>query len=283
MKKLFFLAFVAFAAAACSDDKEMPSPDTFVTVDFENVPASMLAGPTSYGDNCYESKYQDGMPFTSWTDPASGLSIGIQLGLSWGASEETHEMTNGATFPSNWNIRSNPADKSGDWWYSYQNQCSVYNTASTDNANTGAGHSGSNFIVAYESTNLGKAGECTLPEGTEKTFVDMWVCNTSYDYGNITIGNAYCTPLKESNGWFKLVVRGYRAGADEPVAEDEIYLADYRSAAGFCLDKWTYFDLTNIKQQPVNRIDFHFEGSDTGDLGLNTPAYVCIDDIRLVK
>lgn len=281
MKKLFFLAFVAFAAAACSDDKETPLP--YVTVDFEHVPASMLAGPTSYGDNCYESKYQDGEPFTSWIDPVSGLSIGIQLGLAWGASEETHEMTNGATIPSSWNIRSNPADKSGDWWYSYFNQCSVYNTVSADSTNTGAGHSGSNFIVAYESTSLGKAGECTLPEGVEKTFVDMWVCNASYVYGSITIGNDYCTPLKKNKGWFKLVVRGYRAGADEPVAEDAIYLADYRSGAGFCRDKWTRLDLTNIKQQPVNRIDFHFEGSDTGDFGLNTPTYVCIDDIRFVK
>lgn len=281
MKKLCFLAFAAFAAAACSDDEEMPNH--YVTVDFENVPASMLAGPTSYGDNCYEVSYKDGEPFVSWTDSESQLSIGIQLGMNYVDYEETHEMTNGATFPSNWNIRSNPADKSGDWWYSHWNQCSVYNTDSADGANNAAGHSGSNFIVAYESTYLGKAGECTLPEGTEKTFVDMWVCNTSYDYGCIAIGNAYSTSLKEGRGWFKLVVRGYRAGADEPVAQDEIYLADYRGGAGYCLDRWTWFGLENIKQQPVNRIDFHFEGSDSGEWGLNTPAYVCVDDIRLEK
>ncbi len=281
MKKLFFLAFAAFAVVACSDDDETPNP--YVTVDFENVPASMLAGPTSYGDNCYEVMYKDGEPFISWTDPESELSIGIQLGMNWIDYEETHEMSNGATFPSNWNIRSNPADKSGDWWFSYKNQCSVYNTASTDSANKAAGHSGSNFIVAYESIFMRTTGECTLPEGTEKTFVDMWVCNTSYAYGTIAVGNAYSTSLKENKGWFKLVVRGYRAGADEPVAEDEIYLADYRNGAGFCLDKWTWFGLSNIKQQPVNRIDFHFEGSDTGDSGLNTPAYVCVDDIRLEK
>ena len=28
----------------------------------------------------------------------------------------------------NWNIRSNQSGNTGDWWYSYLNQCSVYNT-----------------------------------------------------------------------------------------------------------------------------------------------------------
>ncbi len=88
--------------------------------------------------------------------------------------------------------------------------------------------------------------------------------------------------LKDAKGWFKLIIKAYRAGAEEPIAQDEIYLADYRTGEGFCLDQWTNFDLVNIKKQAVNRIDFHFEGSDTGDYGLNTPAYVCVDDVRLL-
>lgn len=50
-----------------------------------------------------------------------------------------------------------------------------------------------------------------------------------------------------------------------------------------CLTTWTLFDLTNIKKQAVNRIEFDFEGSDSGAYGLNTPAYVCIDDIRISR
>ena len=79
--------------------------------------------------------------------------------------------------------------------------------------------------------------------------------------------------LPSKNGWFKLVVRGYKTGATAPVATDEIYLADYRNESNVCLTEWTLFDLTNIKKQAVNRIEFDFVGSDSGAYGLNTTAY----------
>ena len=39
------------------------------------------------------------------------------------------EYSSGGIALSNWNIRSNQSGNTGDWWYSYLNQCSVYNTA----------------------------------------------------------------------------------------------------------------------------------------------------------
>lgn len=293
--KLLFWAALAcgsLSLAACSDDD--PYVDPYETIDFENAPADLLAGPTPYGDNCYEVSYEGSTPslFTKWSEPKSGLTIGLVRGMNWTDFEETYEMYNGGTFLSNWNYRSNAKAESdgievtGDsWWYGFKNQCSVYNIAAADGANRGAGHNGSNnFVMVYESTSMRTTGSMTLPEGKERTFNDLWVCNSSYTYGNIVEGNAFSAvpKLKDAKGWFKLIVKAYRSGAEEPAAQDEIYLADYRTGEGFCLDQWTNFDLVNIKKQAVNRIDFHFEGSDVGDFGLNTPTYVCIDDVRLL-
>lgn len=41
---------------------------------------------------------------------------------------------------------------------------------------------------------------------------------------------------------------------------------------------WSYWP---INAEGVKTVKFNFTGSDTGDYGLNTPAYLCIDDIVL--
>ena len=43
---------------------------------------------------------------------------------------------------------------------------------------------------------------------------------------------------------------------------------------------WRSWDLSALGK--VNKIKIDFEGSDTGDWGLNTPAYLCIDNVKVV-
>ncbi|WP_290540722.1 DUF4465 domain-containing protein [Alistipes sp.] len=260
----------------------------WVTVTFDDVPANHLAGPTSYGANLYDG-YTGSQPdrFTSYTDNAPRF-FEIVYGLNKDGYGGTYNYWNGGIAVSNWNIRSNVDNHSDDWWYSFQNQCSVYNTASADNTNANAGHSGSNFGVVYGYTDTYSGfiacAQMALANSEERRFDQMYVCNSSYAYGVIVQGNSFTQgSLSSKNGWFKLVVRGYKAGAASPVAEDEIYLADYRNGRNVCLTEWTLFNLTNIRKQPVNRIEFDFEGSDAEAYGLNTPAYVCIDDVRISK
>lgn len=291
-------AAAAFTACNADDDfdfeprRDIGTPDTravsdgsYWIVDFENASPGLLAGPTSYGANLYEG-YSGTDPgrYTSWVDTQSRLTFGLNKDGYGG----TYNYWNGGIAVSNWNQMSNIAGESGEWWYSYQNQCSVYNTASVDGANEGAGYSGSKFgvVYGYTDTYSGFVG-CSnmyLANHLERTFDRMYVCNSSYGYGVIVHGNSFTQgSLPSKNGWFKLVARGYKAGATTPVATDEIYLADYRDGATVCLTGWTLFDLTNIKKQKVNKIELDFVGSDSGAYGLNTPAYVCIDDIRVSK
>ena len=43
------------------------------------------------------------------------------------------------------------------------------------------------------------------------------------------------------------------------------------------MDKWTYVDLTELGQ--VDALSFTMSGSRTGQYGLNTPSYFCIDNL----
>ena len=44
---------------------------------------------------------------------------------------------------------------------------------------------------------------------------------------------------------------------------------------------WTYVDLSTLGK--VDELHFALTGSRTGDYGLNTPAYFCIDDLGASK
>ena len=43
----------------------------------------------------------------------------------------------------------------------------------------------------------------------------------------------------------------------------------------------TTWDYWEINAEGVQSVKFNFEGSDSGAYGLNTPAYICIDDITI--
>ena len=60
----------------------------------------------------------------------------------------------------------------------------------------------------------------------------------------------------------------------------EFYLADFRfsdNSQDYIVDTWTSVDISSLGA--VNQLTFKFESSDNGTFGMNTPAYVCIDDI----
>ena len=61
----------------------------------------------------------------------------------------------------------------------------------------------------------------------------------------------------------------------------EYYLADFRDGKSFVLDNWSKVDVSILGD--VDKLQFEFASSDTGDYGVNTPTYVCIDNIEFVQ
>ena len=281
-----FVKFATFAVvtaasavfASCSkNDDPMPIPEPgWSVITFDNMPSELMAGPSSYGENLYSDFENSGAykRFTSY-DYADLVTIGINEAYG------SVDFWNGGVAVSNWNIRSDIDGKEDGWWYTYFNQCSVYNVKSADGKNAGAGLNGSNNFAVVNSSQLGNDSPAviTFAGGAHRIVAGLYVCNTAYNYGVMTKGNAYANSLVETKGYLELVVRGYKAGATVPSGEDRILLADYRGGNSNIIDTWTVFDFTNIVREPVNRLEFFFEGSDVGEWGLNTPTYVCIDDL----
>lgn len=242
-----------------------------------------LAGPTSYGANLYSSYTPASGRYVRYTYPYSTGEV-FSCGLN---NLSGYNFYNGGIALSQWNIRSNPSGQTGDWWYSYQNQCSVYNTASTDGANQGAGVAGSNtFGVMYgyqDSYNSSYMSKPYFTFSSPKTVTSMYICNSSYVYGVIENGNSFSASgtaqsLEKAKGWFKVTATGY--GSDgKAIKTVEKYLCDYRDSTNPKIPISTTWEEWYMGLENVVKVEFNFEGSDSGTYGLNTPAYLCIDNI----
>ena len=80
--------------------------------------------------------------------------------------------------------------------------------------------------------------------------------------------------------WFKVTINGYNTNGVKMSSMD-VYLADFRSndsSKDYILTKWTTFDLTSLGK--VNKLSFVFSSTDNGAYGVNTPTYLCLDNIK---
>lgn len=290
------VALMALAVAgmftSCLNDDDNVTPTVYRRVITFEEGGVTLAGPTSYGANLYAD--YTGQKFVSGSiEVEKGVSL--DFGLNYCEFDEQYDFSAGGMALSQWNYRSNPAgENAADWWYSYLNQCSVYNTKSTDGTNSGAGADGSNtfaIINGYddEAWSMFKAApEFSFSGGAEYTVESIQICPPSYLYGIITKGNPYGNDpdltLAQSHGWFKILAYGFDAKGNptnggRPV---EKYICDYRLNASPTIEiasVWQGWSLEALGK--VNKVRFDFDGSDKGDYGLNTPAYMCLDNVQL--
>ena len=308
LNKIMTMAAVAVAAAVftgCSSDYEpfydfddetpqsrasVVGDETIIT--FDDFASTMMAMPTSYGANYY-GQAGSYTQVEEIYDPDGVFIAGVNR------INGVYAFYNGGIALSKWNLRSNPTDMSSvshtdgikelpaDWWYSYYNQMSVYNTNSADGANVGAGHSGNNFAVVYgykDAYNSAWMDQPAFYLDNEYRLEGLWFCNSSYTYGVMMIGNKFgdigvAGFMPETNGYFQVELECYDMNGNLVKKEIKL-LADYRSGHTKVtpVDKWTYWSLG---VDGVASVKFNFTGSDIGSYGLNTPAYFCIDDIVL--
>ncbi|MDE6506960.1 MAG: DUF4465 domain-containing protein [Alistipes sp.] len=280
--------------AANPDTRSAENPDGTLTVTFDDFDRTMMAY-TPRADNYYSYYgFSKDDQITAIYDPLyTFVSYMNTVENSYGTFTE---FSSGAIALSKYNYRSSAAaGESGSWWYTFDNQCSVYNTASVDGSNENAGHSGSNFAVVYGYSDNSSTEWIEQPEfyfDMPYTFKGLWYCNSSYVYGVIENGNRFgssggATALKDLKdsegrniGYFEAVVECYDIDGNLIAAKTKL-LADYRYDRPTVepVTTWTYWD---IDVEGVQSVKFNFTGSDVDpDYGLNTPAYLCIDDITI--
>ena len=112
-------------------------------------------------------------------------------------------------------------------------------------------------------------------------FKGAYITNTTYAYLAMAEGDdgngdyAYVTKFDDSS-YFTLTATGYTADGEE------IASLDFALATGTdILAEWSWFDWTDIGEAAY--ITFSMDSSDTGDYGMNTPAYFCLDDVTFIE
>lgn len=265
--------------------------DNDITIGFENYGNIPLAGPTSYGDNLYAS--YSGTKFTT-----GSITLENDNKINFGINNMGgYNFWNGGVALSNWAIKNNnnaPSGSASDWWYSYLNQCSVYNTGATG-IQSGAGAGRSNvFAIVYGYQDQYNAAYTSLPQisfDNPVSLKSLEYCNSSYVYGVLQNGNQFgdsiivtVPQIKQDNGFFEVIMTCYDEN-NVQIAERTKYLADYQENHTEVnpVHSWTHWDLTADGQAIANvkTIKFNFRGSDNSEWGLNTPAYICIDNIKV--
>lgn len=107
----------------------------------------------------------------------------------------------------------------------------------------------------------------------------VYITNNAYAYHSMTQGDSFTGDPFTVGDFFKVVFKGTPAVAGSPATTVEYYLADYRSANESehrILTDWQWVDLSPLGK--ITKLRVTLEGSRTGSWGLNTPAYLCIDN-----
>lgn len=115
------------------------------------------------------------------------------------------------------------------------------------------------------------------------TLQGIHVCNNTYTYLSMRDGDAFSKRFGGVDGqdpdFFQMIFRKY---IDGQLQEDSIvfYLADYRFADAsqdFIIKDWTFVDLSSLGE--MDSLQISLRSSDVGIFGMNTPAYICVDQI----
>lgn len=130
---------------------------------------------------------------------------------------------------------------------------------------SGGAYAGENFAV----WNMNYYGADTVSFAAQ-VLPGMFVNNTAYAVSSMCNGDSYAKKFG-ADDWFKLTINGYLNGqaVDTQV---EVYLAK----DGKYINQWTWVDLSQFGE--IDAVTFNMTSSDTGDYGMNTPAYFALDN-----
>lgn len=131
---------------------------------------------------------------------------------------------------------------------------------------SGGAYEGNNFVV-WTGSYSGLDGVALDHAAVVPGF---FINNTAYDVNSMCNGDSFAKKFGKDD-WFKLTINASLNGEDVN-AEVVVELA----ADGKYINQWTYVDLSVLGE--VDAIRFALSSSDTGDNGMNTPAYFALDN-----
>jgi hypothetical protein len=105
----------------------------------------------------------------------------------------------------------------------------------------------------------------------------MYINNTPYAYYCCAEGNSFARPLNQEGDYFKVIAHGVHEDDSESTIEFE--LCGFHNGQFSGITDWTWWDMSELGK--VVKIYFTMESTDTGDYGMNTPAYFAMDQLTV--
>ena len=130
----------------------------------------------------------------------------------------------------------------------------------------GGAYEGENFNV----WTMSYTGVDTIALVEPAVVPGFFINNSAYAVNSMCNGDGYAKKFT-ADDWFLLTINPLVNG-QHVYSSVQVYLA----ANGEYIDKWTYVDLSEFGT--VDALYFTLTSSDTGESGMNTPAYFCIDN-----
>lgn len=110
--------------------------------------------------------------------------------------------------------------------------------------------------------------------------LSMYCTNSAYSYSSMTKGDSYAGDPFTVEDWFSGFITCFNENGDT-ISTTEVKLAEKDlDLKKKYLDYW---HMVRINAENVKKIKFSFAGSRTGEWGLNTPSYMCVDKITVER
>jgi hypothetical protein len=158
----------------------------------------------------------------------------------------------------------------------YDNQFSAIPGGGADDTAT--------YVLAHDGTGYGAQAPTFIIDFEMPIVLDgAYVTNATYTYLSMAEGDDFAKKFGGVDGtdpdFFMITFTGYDNDGKE-TGTVEFYLADFQSetaADDYIISEWTWVDLTALGD--VGEVRAVLSSSDTGEWGMNTPAYFAIDQI----
>ena len=136
------------------------------------------------------------------------------------------------------------------------------------------------YLVAYYSswTYEGPSNQVMFLSDNGMVFepVGVYVCNHPWPYYGCEHGDGFGRPFEEGD-YFELIAHGVNPERGETTVS--MNLVEFTNGQLKAANDWTFFDLSELGQ--VESVYFTLNSTDSGDYGMNTAAYFCMDKFQV--
>jgi len=176
-------------------------------------------------------------------------------------------------------IGGDKTDHAGSWTSNYGG-CMAGGGCVINEDGTATADQAQPYLLAYYSAWAGSPSNQVMFVDNEgnTTFqpVGVYVCNHPWAYYCCEHGDGVARAFAEGD-YFQLTAVGVDADGNETTTS--INLVEFTNGELKALNDWTFFDLSSLGE--VESVYFTLNSTDTGDYGMNTSSYFCMDKFQV--